>query len=579
MKMSNGWWVLAAFVVGSGCGAGETTPSGDSGPVTDSVVASDATDGAAVDAVDTAADPPSPLVEVLSTETQHPVEADLVLARIQGKGLGVDVHVEGMLRNAGLWIDPDNYEDADYPFAVVLRDAEGVEVFRDTLREPIQIREFVGNALATSTLPVDVMTAYPELGDFGALIPTDSGAERLLFERTELDGTVTVMGEYVLADIPEMDSHPLANSPVVQVSGNTHPSEALDIVVLGDGYTAEEMSIFHTHAAKVTAQFSQIDPYSRYADRINFYRIDVPSKESGASFDCSNDQTIEGCVDAFRDTAFETIFPLRIAVVLGLDVSDRAIFPLNQWGLYQLAAKVPFDKIIVLVNTKKYGAFGLYHATLNAYQPAMSVVAVHEFGHAFALLGDEYIVEGDICQQYLLTPDYPNIAELGSKPTEVKWQTWLDPGVPLPTPLDDPEWTNAVGLFEGAGGGCVDLFRPKKDCLMRSSSGGPPLCPICMEQTVRRFYEYFDILGPDGLQVVDGGLVPDTPPDLKLQGEWTVDGVPSGPAKHPLVLEAPEEGSVEYEVGLLVRESTLTVRRGVERMDEKLTATVRVTAP
>ena len=114
---------------------------------------------------------------------------------------------------------------------------------------------------------------------------------------------------------------------------------------------------------------------------------------------------------------------------------------------------------------------------------------------------------------------------------------------------------------------------------MRSSSGGPPLCPICMEQTVRRFYEFVDLLGPDGLKVVDGGLVPDSPPDLKLFGEWTVDGEVVGPAKNPLVLSAPEEGSVDYAVELVVRESTLDVRRGVERMEERLQATVRVTAP
>jgi hypothetical protein len=578
--MKKRWLILVAMVAMAGCG-GDSSSGEETSTGTDATSSSDAGDVSASDAeIVDVPPPPTPTVEVLSAEMLQPVPADLVLARIQGKGFGVDVHVEGIIRNAGLWLDLDAYVDDDFPFAAVLRDAEGEEVFRDTLREPIQIREFIANALVTSTLPVDVMGAYPELGDFAVMIPTDSGAERLTFERTELDGSVTLMGDFVLADMPDMGAHPLADSPVTQVSGNSHPSEALDIVVVGDGYTAEEMSIFHTHAAKVTAQFSQIDPYSRYADRINFYRIDVPSNESGSSFDCSNDQTIEGCVDGFRDTAFETIFPLRIGVVLGgMNISDRAIFPLDQWGLYQVAAKVPFDKIIVLVNTKKYGAFGLYHATLNAYQPAMSVVAVHEFGHAFALLGDEYIVEGDVCQQYLLTPDYPNIAELGTVPTEIKWQTWLDPGVPLPTGVDDPDWKNAVGLFEGAGGGCLDLYRPKKDCLMRSSSGGPPLCPICMEQTVRRFYEFVDFLGPDGLKIVDGGLVPDTPEGLKLAGEWTVDGEPAGPAKNPLVLEAPAEGSVDYAVELLVRESTLDVRRGLERMDEVLKATVRVTAP
>ena len=235
--------------------------------------------------------------------------------------------------------------------------------------------------------------------------------------------------------------------------------------------------MFKAHAGKISTQFTQIAPYSEYFSRMNFYRIDVPSAESGASYDCSDTEDIDGCVDDFRDTAFGSVFPLRLGVLLGMEVSDRAIFQLKQWDLLQAAALAPFDEVVVLVNTRKFGAFGIYNASLSAYLEELSRVTVHELGHSFALLGDEYIVEGDICQGYELTPDYPNITPLHETPETVPWKKWLTPDIPLPTPAEE-SYSQSVGLFKGAGAGCLDYYRPKQNCLMRNSSSGA-LCPIC----------------------------------------------------------------------------------------------------
>ena len=209
----------------------------------------------------------------------------------------------------------------------------------------------------------------------------------------------------------------------------------------------------------------------------------------------------------------------------------------------------------------------------------MSVVAVHEFGHSFGLLGDEYIVEGDICQTYDLTPDYPNISSIVAEAKDAKWNAWLTPGVPLPTPEGD-EWDDAVGFFLGAGAGCTELYRPKKDCLMRSTSGNhPPMCPICVEQTIKRIYAKVDLLQPDPVEVVDGTLVARSFEDTKVFGTWYVDGEEAGDASEPLTFEIPEEQSVEKMVQLGVRESTSKVRGNPDILDETVTLTVSVAPP
>lgn len=518
-------------------------------------------------------------VEVLSVEGQRaPKPAQLIFARLTGSGLGEDVIVEGIQRETLTFVDPDETLDESFPFRVRVENAGGERIWQTTIREPIQVREFLGNA-GLEEMGIDPLKILPEVGDFVFAIPTMEDAERVIIERIEVDGTATTLGDFVLAEIPEMPPYEYADALVTKIVGTAPASEALDIVIVGDGYTEAEMGLFKKHAGKISTAFTTAAPYSNYFKRLNFYRVDVPSEESGASYDCSDSEVIENCVDAYRDTAFGSIFPLRLGVLLGMEVSDRAIFQLKQWSVYQAAALAPFDTIVILVNTKKYGAFGIYNASLSAYLDNLGKVAVHEMGHSFALLGDEYVVEGDICQAYLLTPDYPNISPAYTEPEDVKWEAWLTPGVQLPT-VDEEGWADSVGLFQGAGAGCSDFYRPKKDCLMRSSSSEVPLCPICKEATIHRLYAFFDFLSSDGLRVEGGTLLPAHSYGQTPTGEWRVNGELAGSAGEPLSFERPAPGeSVEIEVELDVWDGTQDVRRHIERLREHLKATVRVTAP
>ena len=110
---------------------------------------------------------------------------------------------------------------------------------------------------------------------------------------------------------------------------------------------------------------------------------------------------------------------------------------------------------------------------------------------------------------------------------------------------------------------------------------GSILCPVCGDEIVRRIFRFTDVVGPAGLVVQDGTLVPDLsdlPDGTAVDGQWTVDGAAAGPAHTPLTLPAPTTGadSVEYDVDLTVRMATPRVRMSPDQLDETVRARVRV---
>ena len=524
---------------------------------------------------DSSESPPITVEWLERSRPGRPVPAQVVFARLEGKGLGDGVRVEGMIRDTLTYIDIDEADPDAFPFRTTLLDGEGAVVWSESIREPIQVREFLANA-GLVEMGINPYGIVPEVGDFIFKIPALLDTGLLRFERFDLDGSSTVLGEFPLDEIPEMPQPDFAGAPVTTIVGKTPPEEALDVVILGDGYTEAELGLFKAHAGKISTQFTKIAPYADYFSRINFYRIDVPSAESGASYDCSDKEEIEDCVDDFRDTAFGSVFPLRLGVLLGMEVSDRAIFQLKQWSLLQAAALAPYDEVVVLVNTRKFGAFGIYNSSVGAYLENLSRVTVHEMGHSFALLGDEYIVEGDICQGYELTPDYPNITPWQENPENIPWREWLTPNVPLPTPADGT-YSEAVGMFKGAGAGCLDYYRPTEDCLMRSTSSGAPLCPICVEQTIRQFYRVFDVMKGEGMRLEGNTVVPDTFEGVDVEVAWSIDGEAAEAEEGILSLPVPEPGaSIELDLQLRVRDRTPKVRTGKEFLWEEATARVRI---
>jgi len=157
-----------------------------------------------------------------------------------------------------------------------------------------------------------------------------------------------------------------------------------------------------------------------------------------------------------------------------------------------IAANVPYDQIIILNNSTKYGGGGFYNhycqsTTDNEWS---EIVAIHEFGHAFGGLADEYVggVNYDGYYNLKLEPWEPNITtriDFGSK-----WLRMIPDTVPVPTPRDSA-YLHIVGVFEGGGYIAKGIYSPVMNCRMKDDSA-PGFCPVCQEAIRQKILFYCD---------------------------------------------------------------------------------------
>ena len=267
-----------------------------------------------------------------------------------------------------------------------------------------------------------------------------------------------------------------------------------DIVIVAEGYTAEEQEKFFGDAARLTDFLFTHAPFNENEGRFNVRAVFAPSPQSGTS------QPSEAEI-GWRQTAaashFDTFYSYRYLTTSSL----RAV--------HDIIGMVPFEQIILLVNTTRYGGGGIYNnITLStADHPFSPVVFVHEFGHSFAGLADEYAYgeEADPTYPDGTEPWEPNITTLvdfGSK-----WQDMLPEGIAIPTELSSLEknydlrriWdtlsdkqkeeiNSKLGVYEGAGYRTSGVYRPVQDCRMRINEC-EHFCPVC-KRAIRNMIDY-----------------------------------------------------------------------------------------
>ena len=263
----------------------------------------------------------------------------------------------------------------------------------------------------------------------------------------------------------------LPEIPVKEIQKNAKPENALDIAVIAEGYTKDQQDKFYTDAARLADQICSHEPFKKYKNRINVYAIAAISADTGVSMPQK---------DNWRNTAvgahYHTFY------------SDRYLTTPNVFRLHDYAALVPYDAIYILANTKTYGGGGIFnfYALASAdSKRAQAEVVVHEFGHSFAGLGDEYFYDNDaLNDMYPLNeePWEPNITTLVKFDT--KWKKDLPAGTVIPTPVTE-ENKSKVGVFEGGGYRSKGIYRPSYDCRMRTNAA-PAFCPVCDAAVVRR---------------------------------------------------------------------------------------------
>jgi hypothetical protein len=296
--------------------------------------------------------------------------------------------------------------------------------------------------------------------------------------------------------------------PAFTVLENGNPNEKVDIVILGDGYTKDEMEKFHDDAVRLTNALFDVEPFKSRKPDFNVKCVDTPSPVSGVN---------KPHPGIFKRT------PLSVSYS-AFD-SERYVLANDNRTIRDVASSVPYEFMFILINEETYGGGGIYnlYSTVAVDNTFSDYIFVHEFGHHFAALADEYYTS-DVSYQpaeIAVEPWEANITALIEK-DNLKWKDMMDPSTPLPTPwakekydqfsyeiqkerkelrskkvpesevealferekeeslaiLDHMEFTGKVGAFEGGGYMQYGLYRPYADCIMFTRNK-QEFCPVC----------------------------------------------------------------------------------------------------
>lgn len=317
-----------------------------------------------------------------------------------------------------------------------------------------------------------------------------------------------------------VDRPPAPNGDVWAVMEHGAPSTKVDLVVLGDGYTAGQMGKFEADVRRLIGELFSAEPFVSRKEDFNVWAVNTPASHSGISRPRSG---------IFRDTPLGTRYN-------SFD-SERYVLTLEDRTWRDAAAAAPYDFTLILVNERKYGGGGIYrlYSTAAVDSSFAPYLVVHEFGHHFAGLGDEYYTSPVAYEEFSgghVEPWEPNITALDD-PERLKWRELVADDTLLPTPWDKeefekhsrgiqarrrelraagapeeklealfteerdlftrmlgaPEHSGRVGAFEGAMYEAQGLYRPSVDCIMftRDEVG---FCPVC-RQAIERVIDMY----------------------------------------------------------------------------------------
>ena len=290
---------------------------------------------------------------------------------------------------------------------------------------------------------------------------------------------------------------PVSEVPYRELLVSGSAQDCIDVAIVAEGYTAEEAELFYQDAGIAMNEILSHEPFRALRGHFNFIAVAPASKHSGVSVP-SEGIWKETAVGASFDTFY----------------TERYLTTLHLFKLHDLLAGLPYEHIIILANTETYGGGGIYNSyTLTTtHNPYFRPVVVHEFGHSFAGLGDEYYYDDQYSEQYYpgIEPWEPNITTLADFPS--KWQHLLcceperdafetdslDLEAFVPTAPVADLWkqiaggadpASFVGIYEGGGYQSKGVYRGEPDCRMKTNAA-PVFCPVCQD-AIRRLIEFY----------------------------------------------------------------------------------------
>jgi hypothetical protein len=296
-------------------------------------------------------------------------------------------------------------------------------------------------------------------------------------------------------------------APLIEIQKNGDPSSKVDFLILGDGYTIGEAKKFEADARRLTEILFATSPFKEHRTDFNVWGLCPPALESGISRPSSG---------MYRDSPLGTTYD-----TFG---SERYVLTFDNRAFRRAASFAPYDFVEILVNNQTYGGGGIFnlYSTVAADSLWSPYVFVHEFGHHFAGLADEYYTSAVAYAPATVRvePWEPNATAL-LDPANLKWKDLVTTGTPIPTPWNKeafekyslevqkrrgqirregrPEkemdalfseelehearlfaaekYAGKVGAFEGANYEAKGYYRPQVDCIMFTRSNA--FCAVC----------------------------------------------------------------------------------------------------
>jgi hypothetical protein len=294
---------------------------------------------------------------------------------------------------------------------------------------------------------------------------------------------------------------------VVAIVDNGDPATKVDLLILGDGYTEEEHDKFIARAKELADVLFATPPFRERQADFNVWALAPATAESGVS---------RPSTQTYRDTPLGTTYDAFR--------SERYVLTFDNRNMRRIASSTPYDFIEILTNTEVYGGGGIYglFSTAAADNEWAPYLFVHEFGHHFAGLADEYYTSAVAYEPpaTIIEPYEPNVTAL-LDPADLKWKHLVTPNTPLPTPwpkaafeehsiavqkrraemraanvsedemnalfrytkefteelFSKSEYKDAIGAFEGANYEAEGFYRSAQNCLMFTRTDY--FCPVC----------------------------------------------------------------------------------------------------
>ena len=275
------------------------------------------------------------------------------------------------------------------------------------------------------------------------------------------------------------------------LGGQPDITGCIDLAIVAEGYTRAQMGKFYNDCQRVVDALFAHEPFTSMKDRFNVVAVAAESLTSGPSV-----PHLGRWSSTPVGTHYDTFY------------SDRYLMTQDIHRLYDVLSGVPFEHIIVLVNSDTYGGGGIYNqiTVTTSDHPTFHQVLVHEFGHAYAGLGDEYFYDDAYESMYPADtePWEPNLTTLVD--FQSKWADMLPKGTAIPTPPDPkvPNYrkitnekeqrlldaaTQRVGVFEGGGYQSKGVYRPAQECRMKINEV-QNFCPVC-SRAIRQITDFY----------------------------------------------------------------------------------------